>query len=148
MKTFLWKEFLQKHPTFATVRDEKRIDGLLEDEVSWERTYAKDEVIIPQAGVGDSIFIIGAGSAEAVLELSAGGAPIPLSVMRRGEVFGEMALLERRARSATVRAKEPCTVLEIRGADFEHLMADYPDIEFRLLLKRSEERRVGKECRL
>jgi hypothetical protein len=37
-----------------------------------------------------------------------------------------------------VQAREPCTVLEFRGADFEHLMADYPDIEFRLLLKMSE----------
>jgi len=137
MKTFPWREFLQKHPILATVRDKKRIDALLEDEVSSERIYAKDEVIVRQGDVGNSIFVLGAGTAEAVLELG-GGASISLALMRRGEVFGEMALLERRARSATVQANEPCTVLEIRGADFEPLMADYPDIEFRLLLKMSE----------
>jgi CRP-like cAMP-binding protein len=137
MKTFPWTEFLQKHPIFATVRDRKHLDALLEDAVSWERTYQPDEVIVRQRDVGDSIFIIGAGSAEAVLELGS-GPTLTLSLMRRGEVFGEMALLERRARSATVRAKELCTVLEIRGADFELLMADYPDIEFKLLLKMSE----------
>ncbi|MDP3940353.1 MAG: hypothetical protein Q8R92_19740, partial [Deltaproteobacteria bacterium] len=37
------------------------------------------------------------------------------------------------------------TVLEFRGADFEHLMADYPDIEFRLLLKMSERLRNANE---
>jgi len=144
MKTFAWKEFLQKHPILATVRDDKRIDALLEEEVSTERTYAKDDVIVRQGDVGNSIFIMGSGTAEAVLELG-GGASISLAVMRRGEVFGEMALLERRARSATVRATEPCTVLEFRGADFEHLMADYPDIEFRLLLKMSERLRNANE---
>jgi len=128
----------------ATVRDDKRIDALLEDEVSTERIYAKDEVIVQQGDVGNSIFIMGAGTAEAVLELG-GGASVSLAMMRRGEVFGEMALLERRARSATIRATESCTVLEFRGADFEQLMADYPDIEFRLLLKMSERLRNANE---
>jgi len=137
MKMFPWKEFLQKHPIFASVRDEKQIDALLADEVSSERIYAKDEIIVQQGDEGNSIFIIGSGTAEALLELG-GGASIPLALMRRGEVFGEMALLERRARSATVQAREPCTVLEFRGADFEQMLADYPDIEFRLLLKMSE----------
>ena len=144
MKTFPWREFLQKHPIFATVRDEKRIDTLLADEMSSERICAKDEIIVRQGDVGSSIFIVGSGTAEAVLEVG-GGASIPLGVMRRGEVFGEMALLERRARSATVQAREPCTVLEFRGPDFEQLMADYPDIEFRLLLKMSERLRNANE---
>jgi CRP-like cAMP-binding protein len=144
MKTFPWKEFLRKHPIFATLHDDKRIDALLEEEVSTERFYAKGDVIVRQGDVGNSIFIMGSGTAEAVLELG-GGASISLAVMRRGEMFGEMALLERRARSATVRATEPCTVLEFRGADFEQLMADYPDIEFRLLLKMSERLRNANE---
>lgn len=144
MKAFPWREFLQKHPILATVRDEKRIDALLEDEGSSEHIYAKDEIIVRQGDVGNSIFMMGSGTAEAVIELGR-GASVSLAVMRRGEVFGEMALLERRARSATVQAKEPCTVLEFRGADFEQLMADYPDIEVRLLLKMSERLRNANE---
>jgi len=144
MKTFPWKEFLQKHPILSTIGDEKRVDALLADEVSWERTYAKDEIIVRQGDLGNSVFILGSGTAEAVLEVG-GGASISLAVMRPGEVFGEMALLERRARSATVQAREPCTVLEVRGPDLEHLMADYPDIEFRLLLKMSERLRNANE---
>ena len=144
MKTFPWREFLQKHPILATVSDKKRIDALLADEVSWERTYAKDEIIVRQGELGNSVFILGSGTAEAVVELGK-GASISLAVLRPGEVFGEMALLERRARSATVQTREPCTVLEIRGADLEDLMADYPDIEFRLLLKMSERLRNANE---
>ena len=144
MKTFPWKEFLQKHPIFATVRDDKRIDALLEDERSTERIYARDDVIVRQGEVGNSIFLMGSGTAEAVLELG-GGASISRAVMRPGELFGEMAVLERRVHSATVQATEPCTVLEFRGADFEQLMAEYPDIEFRLLLKMSERLRNANE---
>src|SRR5262245_10086470 len=133
MKNFPWKEFLQAHPVFGTLRDGKRVDALLEDDVSRERSYAKDEVIVRQREVGDSVFLIGAGAAEATLDLSE-GQPISLSVMRKGDLFGEMALLDREKRSATVTAKEPCTILEFSGPEFERLMAEYPEIESRLLV--------------
>ena len=80
-KTFQWKEFLRTHPIVGTLRDDKRIDALLKDDVSWERTYAKDDVIVRQREVGISVFLIGSGTAEATLELSE-GPPISLSVMR------------------------------------------------------------------
>src|SRR5215831_3888312 len=144
MKTFPWKEFLQRHPILAMVRDDKRLDALLGVEVSWERTFAKDEVVMRKGELGNSVFIMGSGSAEVVGELGGGGS-VSLAMLRRDDVFGEMALLEGRARAATVRAVEPCTVLEVRGADFAQLMADYPDIEARLLHKMSERLRTANE---
>ena len=144
MKTFPWKEFLQSHPILATVRDGKRFDALLGVEVSWERTFAKDEVVVRKGELTNSVFIMGSGSAEAVGELF-GGNSVSLAMFRRGDVFGEMALLTGRPRAATVRAVEPCTVLEVRGTDFKQLMADYPDIEARLLLKASERMRTVNE---
>lgn len=143
MKTFAWKDFLQNHPVFSTVRDEKKLEALLEDTASTERSVGPDEVILRQGEVGDSLYVIGSGSVEALLE--GDGAPIPLAIMRKGEIFGEMALIERRPRSATVRAKEPSVVLEIHGSPFRDLMDDYPDIEFRLLLKMSERLRNANE---
>jgi CRP-like cAMP-binding protein len=132
-KTFQWKEFLRTHPIFGTLRDDKRIDALLKDDVSWERTYAKDDVIVRQREVGISVFLIGSGTAEATLELSE-GPPISLSVMRKGDLFGEMALLDHEQRSATVKATQPCTILEFDGREFEQLMVEYPEIASRLLL--------------
>ena len=144
MKSLPWKELLQQHPIFSTVREKRRIEELLADDVSLEHVYAKDEVIVRQDEVGNSLFLIGSGSAEALLEVGE-GPPIHLSTMGKGEVFGEMAFFEQRSRAATVRAKEPCTVLEVRGPEFQKLVDDYPDIEFRLLLKMSERLRHTNE---
>jgi CRP-like cAMP-binding protein len=144
MKSFPWKPLLQKHPIFSTIHDEQKIESLLVDGVSEERVYLKDEEIVRQDEIGDSLFVIGDGSAEALLEVGE-GPPIHLSTMRKGEVFGEMAFFEERPRAATVRAKEPCTVLEIQGAEFQSLVDEYPDIEFKLLLKMSERLRHTNE---
>jgi CRP-like cAMP-binding protein len=144
VKTFPWKEFLRKHPLFSTVRDEKILDALLDDEVTKEHLVPKDEIILRQGEVGGSVFLIGAGSVEAVLQVP-DSPPVLLSELRRGEIFGEMAFIERRPRSATIRTKEPTTVLEILGAPFQDLIDDYPDIEFRLLLKITERLRNANE---
>jgi CRP/FNR family cyclic AMP-dependent transcriptional regulator len=134
MKTFPWRDFLRKHPMFSSVPDAKKLEVLLEDSASTERSVGQEEVILRQGEVGDSIYVIGSGSVEAILD-PGGGTPILLAVLGRGEVFGEIGLIERRPRSATVRAKEHSIVLEIHGPQFRDLMDDHPDIELRLLLK-------------
>jgi CRP/FNR family transcriptional regulator, cyclic AMP receptor protein len=134
MKTFPWSDFLRKHPMFSSVRDAKKLEVLLEDSASTERSVGQEEVILRQGEVGDSIYVIGSGSVEAILD-PGDGTPISLAVLGRGEVFGEIGLIERRPRSATVRAKEHSIVLELHGPPFRDLMDDHPDIELRLLLK-------------
>jgi signal transduction histidine kinase len=136
VKTFPWKEFLREHPMFSTVRADRRLEALLEDSASTERILGRAEVVLRQGATGDSVFVVGSGSTEAFLE-AGDGSELSLSVMRAGDVFGEMAFLERQPRSATVRAIEPSVVLEIHGTQFRDLMDDHPDIEFRLLLKMS-----------
>jgi CRP-like cAMP-binding protein len=60
----------------------------------------------------------------------------------KGEIFGEMAVLDKRPRSATVKANENCILLEIKGQEFLKILADHPDMEFKILLKLSERLRV------
>ena len=117
MKTYPWKEFLRKHPMFSDGRDDRRLEALLEDSASTERILRRDEVILRQGALGDSVFVMGSGATEAFLE-AGDGSELSLSVMPAGDVFGEMAFLERRPRSATVRAKEPSIILEIHGPQF------------------------------
>jgi len=138
-----WTECLRRDSSLST-KDEHTLRWLVSDEVSTEHSYEPGAVIIREGENGDSIFLIGSGSAEAVL--AANGEPaIVLSVMRRGETFGEMGFFERRPRSATVRAREACLVLEIKGQALRGLADTHPELGFRILLQVSERLRSKNE---
>src|SRR5262249_40039587 len=93
---------------------------------------------------GDSFFLIGSGSVEVVLS-GARGETILLSVLFRGDTFGEMGLFEQRPRCATVRSRDACTVLEVRGEQLRRFGEAQSDIEFKVLLKVSERLRSNNE---
>ena len=143
MKAFDWAEFLRLD-SFLALQDEATRQWLVSDQASSERTYEPGDSIIREGEVGDSIFVIGSGSAEVLLSVN--GAPeILLAVLRRGETFGEMGFFERRPRSATVRAREACVVLEVDGKALRSLADAHPEIGFRLLLLVSERLRRNNE---
>jgi signal transduction histidine kinase len=143
VKVFDWAELL-RHDSFLSTLDQKDLQWLLSEEGSTEYSYEPGAVIVREGEIADSIFMIGSGSAEAVL--SAGvDQPIVLSLMLRGETFGEMGFLERRPRSATVRAHEPCIVLEIKGQALRSLADAHPEVGFKVLLQVSERLRSKNE---
>ncbi|MCZ6623615.1 MAG: cyclic nucleotide-binding domain-containing protein [Deltaproteobacteria bacterium] len=136
MKTFDWANLLLRHPIFSSL-DDKEVQWLLQDEVSVEKQYRPSAPIVQEGDVGDSIFLIGSGSVRVVL-LEKDAHEVTLSILKKGEFFGEIALLEQRPRSATVMAKENCTLLELRGQEFLKLLDEHPDIGFKVLLILSE----------
>ena len=143
MKTFEWSQLL-RDIAFLSTLDEKTRTWLVGDEVSIEHRYEPGAVIVREGENGDSIFLIGAGVAEAILHVG-GDRPLVLSVMRAGETFGEMAFFERRSRSATVRARDTCLVLEISGHGLRRLADLHPDVGFKILLQVSERLRSKNE---
>jgi voltage-gated potassium channel len=88
------------------------------------RFVASGEVIVRKGEEGDSMFIIASGEAEVDL----GPARDPV-VLGPGQFFGEMALIERSARTATVRAAGECKLLELAAADFHDLTKQHADIK-------------------
>ena len=51
-----------------------------------------------------------------------------VKTLRDGDFFGEMALLDRKPRSADVTAVTPCTILELNVADFYQLAGQQPTL--------------------
>jgi signal transduction histidine kinase/ActR/RegA family two-component response regulator len=143
VKTFDWADLIRHHPRLSSL-DARHAQCLLGDDISTERRYEPGGVIIREGEEGDSIFLIGSGSAEAVLE-DARGRSIQLSLMLPGETFGEMAFFEGKPRSATVRARDACVVLEINGQNLRRLADVRPDIELKVLLTVSERLRSKNE---
>jgi CRP-like cAMP-binding protein len=67
------------------------------------------------------------------------GRVLELSVLRKGECFGEMSILTGANASNQVDAVEPCLTLAVPKADFHKLLADFPVlgiILYRMLSKR------------
>jgi MFS family permease len=83
------------------------------------RTAPAGTELCRQGEPGDSFFVIAAGHADVI------GDGTPVRTMGPGECFGEIALLHGVARTATVRAREDLTVLEIDGDVFVDVVAHH-----------------------
>lgn len=105
--------------------------NLLGDEVSHERIYPQGAVIVKGGEVGDSVFLIRSGSVQVTLQ-GTEGPVFPLAVLQAGEIFGEMAVLERRPRSATVAARENCVLLEIAGKEIRKLLDEHLEMQVKM----------------
>jgi monovalent cation:H+ antiporter, CPA1 family len=81
------------------------------------RFTVPNELIVRKGEPGVSMFFIASGTVEVALPDSS----IPL---KRGDVFGEMALLTGAPRQADVRALTFCRLLVLRRADFDRFMRE------------------------
>jgi CRP-like cAMP-binding protein len=90
------------------------------------------KVLTTEGEIGREFFVIVRGRAEA----TRGG--IALAPVEAGSFFGEMALLDRRPRSATVTTLEPTTVLAITAGAFNALVGDMPSVDRKMLIVLAE----------
>ncbi len=106
------------------------------------KQIAAGEIVIQEGEPGDSLFIMCQGEVEITKRLTLVlDEEVPKErVMTRlkaedGVSFGEMALLENDARSATVTALSDCRFLELRRQDFLDFIDRKPQTGCRLLLR-------------
>jgi CRP/FNR family cyclic AMP-dependent transcriptional regulator len=86
-----------------------------------------------QAGEpGESLFVVSSGEVELFIKDTA-GQKIVLTVAREGEIFGELALLDRGARTATAIALVDTELLELDRDDLLLLFQKTPEAAVRLL---------------
>jgi CRP/FNR family cyclic AMP-dependent transcriptional regulator len=104
-------------------------EGLTSDEldilaaVCEERVYPINEIITQQGEVGEELFVVYDGFVEVVRAgLAPEIAPKTIVHLGEGQIFGEMALVDRGPRSATVKAaSEKTSILVIKRDDFDRI---------------------------
>lgn len=74
--------------------------------------FADGETVFTEGDDGQAVYVVVAGTAE-VLKTGPTGHRALLAMMLPGDSFGEMALIDNKPRSATVRATAPCLTLRI-----------------------------------
>ena len=99
------------------------------------KVYGDGDEIVRQGETGDCMYVIQMGQAEAIQGKE--GKAVRLAVLGEGDVFGEMALFERKSRSATVRALGEVRVLTIDKKTFLRRVHEDPSLAFRILQKMS-----------
>lgn len=85
------------------------------------RRFIRNEIIIKEGDKGTAMYFILDGEVE-VSNSSWKG------VLKRGSFFGEIAILHDVPRTATVKAKTRCELLELTAYDFKRSMASHPNI--------------------
>ena len=92
-----------------------------------ERKYPKATTIVEEGLPGDYMYIVREGRVK-VTKLSEDGREKILDMLDEGAFVGDMALLDRAPRSASVKTLTPVTVLALSRSDFLGLLSKSPDL--------------------
>ena len=94
------------------------------------RQYPKDTMIFSEAQTGSDMFIIQRG--EVSITKVVNGNEVTLAVLKKGDMFGEMALIENKPRSANALAHSDCTLMVINRSNFNQMVATQPQLVAKL----------------
>jgi len=117
-------------------------------DVTREREYPKNSVILFEDDPGDALYIVSSGQVKVVL-IGEDGREVILSVLGDGDFFGEMSLIDDEPRSAHVIAMKDSQLLVLRRDDFQSRLEEQPKIALKLLrvlvqrLRRADEKIGG-----
>ena len=89
------------------------------------QTYEPGKVIFQKDDLGSTIHIIAAGAVKIYLP-AAGGEEAPLAMLKAGDYFGELALLDSCARTASAMAMGRTATLTLDRDEFLKFITTYP----------------------
>ncbi len=96
----------------------------------FNRIYPKDTMIFSEGQPGEELYIIQKGSVKITKIVD--NNEVLLAVLKQGDIFGEMALLEAKPRSASAVAYEECQLLAVNKENFQRMVSTQPQIVTRL----------------
>jgi hypothetical protein len=92
-----------------------------------ERTFAAGETVTVEGELADGFYVIASGEAQATVQGE------PVSTMRTGDHFGEIALLMGAERTATIKATTQLDCYGIAPGEFRALVEGNPTIAWKLM---------------
>jgi len=128
--------FLKEVPLFSSIPD-SQIQKIAACFLT--KTYKKDTLIFNQGDESDAMYIIRSGAV--LIHSDKGGETVIQIELRRGEFFGEMALLSDIPRSASASVSLDATIFCLKKRDFNNLLKENRHIG--LFLSRLYARRLS-----
>jgi CRP/FNR family transcriptional regulator, cyclic AMP receptor protein len=134
-------EALQRMPIFGGIRADI-LDFLVQS--STALAVKKGEYFFRQGDQAQSMFVLEGGEVE-ILKIWDGEEHL-LRRLRQGDCFGEMALMDLFPRSASVRALEDCTAIELSAASLYRVYER--DVEQFAMIQMNMGREVSRRLRV
>jgi len=95
------------------------------------KAYSDGEVIFQEGEEGDRMYVVQSGKVRITKKSPAG--ELPIAILGKGEIFGEMALFDRMPRSATASAIGNTRILGIDKTKLFQTIDRDPSLVFRLI---------------
>jgi len=130
------QELIQQVPLFAGL-GKKDLQGLASS--MKERTFEAGDTIASEGQSGVGFFIIEDGEAT----VTVGGEE--LGTMKAGDSFGEVALIDDGARTATVTAKTQLKCYGITSWEFRPLVAENANLAWKMLQEMAKRLRAAEQ---
>ena len=123
---------LKTFPLLSRLSDE---DLTLLAEVMREQNFSAGTEILREGETGDEMFLLLEGSVDVLKTTPFGESYITASLLDSYHCsFGEMALIDKGTRSATIRAKTDCRTLSLDYVSFQSFCREHPHIGLELLM--------------
>lgn len=94
--------------------------------ITW-RIYPKGAEIIPHMGQGDDVFFIASGTVRVTI-FSFSGKEISYEELGPGSMFGELAAIDRKPRTANVITLEESRIGRLSASNYWSLLGQYPEV--------------------
>ncbi len=121
---------LRKLPLFHDMRPEILADLA---QIALEKVYTKSQSIFEKGDDGSSLYIIVEGSVRIHDSFDTKQPTKTLAILKEGEFFGELSILDNETRSASATAHDDSILLEIGQHAFQRLMVENFDLSQNLL---------------
>jgi CRP-like cAMP-binding protein len=131
---------LKKTQLFRNVLAEKLIELAA---ISQRFSYKEGTLISREGELSDHLYIVARGSLK-IVKMKNNVKSI-LSIIEKGETYGEMGLFNQAPRFASAVANEDCDLWVIQRSALKKLLLDMPDIAYNLLEAFSEKMRKSGE---
>ncbi len=98
--------------------------------ITTEEEYAPGEIIFYENEPGDAMYIIISGEIQIIEGIDSNR--VILATMEKGDLLGELAVLDDEFRSASAKAVDDVLLLSIKKEEFRELIREYPDLSFEI----------------
>ncbi len=134
-------EFLKNVPIFSELDDDTLIKL---SQLGTLKSFDKDSIILSEQDAGSALFVMVSGKVKvARVSNDDKNKEVILTLLNPSDFFGEMALLDGLARSATVTSIEDSKVFIIQRNDFLNLIQEHPEVSIALLQELTQRLRAA-----